>query len=159
MISDFFDGHCCKGLRIPGDHVVRFMRLHAYRLSEGESKQQWTEQVAMSWKNFQAEFVKKFGDFIAHHIESVSNNRTRAELLDKKYSELKVGDLACQLDFSHNAKVESKVKTSGQWGNRLAVTLGVALCDTRKPDKEPSTAEEKKSSAEEKNPEADRNED
>ena len=95
-ITDFFNGESCKGLVIPDDHSVKYFRLHAYRLSEGDSKQQWTEQIIKPWAQFKKEFISLYRDFISHHIESVSNNRTRSEWVDKKYSEMKLGDVTCQ---------------------------------------------------------------
>ena len=142
-IADIFDGLTCRGLTIPGDHLVTYFRLHSYRMTKTGSKQQWTEQVSKSWVKFSKNFVKSYKDFISHHIESVSNNRTRHEWFDKRYSLMKEGDASCHMDWSHNVDVESKVKTSTQWGNRLGVALAVALCFTVAP-RQSSETEEKR---------------
>jgi hypothetical protein len=56
---------------------------------------------------------------------------------------MRVGDVSCHMDFSNNVPVDSKIKTSGQWGNRLKVSLGVCMCYTPVFRKRPPPAEEK----------------
>ena len=130
-----FDGSLCKGLKIPADHRVRYFHLNAYRLTKNDTKQQFEEEVVQSWEVFKEDLAEEYYKFISHHIEWVSNNRTRAELFDKKYSTLREGDVACHFDYSNNVPIESKPKTSGQWGNRIKASLGVVMCYTLKPGK------------------------
>ncbi len=119
-------GNFCAALNVSNDKLFKYNYHKKYRNPISDNSDDGLHKLTVNWTDLKANYLTEYRTFSKHHIAYIYNHRTRRDWIDKTQTNIPPNTAQTHFDYINNIKLQSMIKTAGQWSNRD----GISLCCT-----------------------------